>query len=146
MVTTLWLKEVPRGTNGGMSLLGTVASACGGIFIGTVYWIGTLFEHHSSSNIPQWPVIILGLIAGTLGSLYDSLLGGVLQATYYSVDQKCIIKSFNGDPKINNIKHISGMDILSNDAVNFISIILTTISTIPIAPFIFCLFDKNQCT
>ena len=50
LITRPWQK-VPPGTNGGVTILGTVASALGGLFIGIVHGIGGFFlERKKNSN------------------------------------------------------------------------------------------------
>ena len=152
LVTTLFFREVPKGTNGGMSLLGTVASASGGLFIGFIFWFFSLFQYIDESRMyeihlqyKQYPMILVGLISGLLGSLYDSILGATLQATYYSKDLKCIVKHNNIDIRNKSIQHITGINVLSNEMVNFISIVLTMITMAILSPIIFCALDNNQC-
>ncbi len=123
LVTSLFLKEVPHGTNGGVSLLGTVASAGGGFFIGQIFWILSYLTVGERTYNPQYPMILVGLVSGVVGSLLDSLLGATLQASYYSDTRKCIVKRpFKKD---DNVRCVTGIDILSNEAVNFWSILLT---------------------
>ncbi len=144
LVTSFFLRSVPPGTNGGMSVLGTTASAAGGLFIGLIFWLGSLLLQ--STEASQFPMVAFGTVCGILGSLIDSLLGATLQATYFSVDRKCIVKAAQrkgtNDP---SIKVICGMDILSNEAVNLISILITMVLALWIAPNLFCWIDSNQC-
>lgn len=74
LVTTLFIREVPRGTNGGVSLFGTLASIFGGAFIGLIFWVMS-FGAHQPTKYSQYPMILVGIICGFLGSLIDSLLG-----------------------------------------------------------------------
>lgn len=152
LVTSFFSREVPRGTNGGMSVLGTLASGLGGLFIGLVFYIMSFTLPATSLSADaatgQAPIVVLGLVSGVLGSLYDSILGATLQASYYSVERKCIVKSSTSveSGRDESIKLICGMNILSNDAVNFISIALTMATIWYIAPYIFCSMDSNHCT
>lgn len=61
---------VPTGTNGGVSLLGTVASAAGGIFVACVY-VGVvlvLFPNRFSIQIAI-KIVLIGFISGFGGSI-----------------------------------------------------------------------------
>ena len=84
-------------------------------------------------------MIFVGLIAGVLGSVVDSLLGASLQATYYDFDRKQIVKRGNFDAGDANVKIIQGIDILSNEAVNFYSIMITMVLACYLSPFIYAL-------
>ncbi len=137
LVTSLFTKVVPAGTNGGMSLQGTMASILGGGFIGCLH---VLVNFLNGGHIySQLPVIVFGCCCGFLGSLIDSLLGATLQSSYYNKDSKKIVKHMSQaaleDP---SIVHICGVDVLSNEAVNFVSIALTMVISWFIAPLIFC--------
>ena len=90
-------------------------------------------------SAPQYPMIFVGLVSGVLGSVVDSLLGANLQATYYDFDRKQIVKrgKFNADNA--NVKIIQGIDILSNEAVNFYSITITMVLACYMSPYIYAL-------
>jgi uncharacterized membrane protein len=142
LVTSLFFRVVPPGTNGGMSLLGTIASFLGGSFIGFVFF---LFSYALSDppTVPQYPMIFVGSLCGVLGSLFDSLLGATLQATYYSTDRQCVVKSLQNNSQIKkdeSVVLICGYDLLTNEQVNLVSILMTMICSIPIGWFVFSLF------
>lgn len=66
----LWRRaRVSRGVDGGMTLLGTAASVAGGALVGC--FGGSLFD------------VYLGAIYGCIGSLFDSILGTLLQSAQY---------------------------------------------------------------
>lgn len=144
LITSFCLREVPPGTNGGMSLLGTVASGAGGAFIGLVYYLFSFLypSISSASNVPdrQWVMIIFGFLCGIGGSLIDSFLGATLQASYYSDEKKMIVKNYNPASKNRDIRCISGFNVLSNEAVNFLSIGLTMMLSWFLAPRVFSVF------
>jgi len=144
LVTTLFIRTVPHGTNGGMSILGTVMSGLGGAFIGFVFWICSSLVG-TKPDSPQHPIIVVGLICGVLGSLFDSILGATLQASYYSKDRKCIVKTKQEIKEDKSVVLICGIDVLSNEAVNVVSILLTMIVSLYISPRVFCFFDTYQC-
>jgi uncharacterized membrane protein len=81
-----------------------------------------------------------------LGSLIDSLLGAVLQATYYSDEKKMIVKNFESLPadQRKGIRRICGVDVLSNEAVNVLSIALTMACSWFLAPFLFGLMSRSS--
>jgi uncharacterized protein (TIGR00297 family) len=71
---TSW-KPVERGTSGGISLYGTLAAAGGAAFIAILgAWLGPAGH--------AWANLEIIIIAGLLGSLFDSLLGATVQAIY----------------------------------------------------------------
>ncbi|XP_047511042.1 transmembrane protein 19 [Pieris napi] len=119
LITTF--KKVPKGTNGGVSLIGTVLSTVGGLVIGIAHYLSILY--FADTNIltyapPQWPIIIYGGISGLIGSGIDSLMGATMQ--YSGVDKAGKIVSHSSM----SIKHISGKNILDNNSVNLISTII----------------------
>ena len=126
-----------------MSAVGTAASAAGGLFIGLVFYVAS-FALPKEPLFSQLPMAWTGAVCGILGSLFDSLLGATLQATYFSKDRKCIVKK--SDPEFETDKSISlicGMDVLSNEQVNFVSILLTMLCSVWIGDCMYCV--STQC-
>ncbi|MFA6420455.1 MAG: DUF92 domain-containing protein, partial [archaeon] len=64
------LKKVPRGTNGGVTLLGEVAALFGGVVIALIYFFFV------SPNLSATLMIVL---AGLIGSNTDSVFGAVFE-------------------------------------------------------------------
>ncbi|XP_064647272.1 transmembrane protein 19-like [Lineus longissimus] len=129
LITTL--KKVPRGTNGGISFWGCLSSALGGLLVGLAYYLMMVFIMSPtvlSMSPEQWPVILVGMFAGILGSTIDSLLGATLQYSGYDKERNCISHSPGKD-----VEYISGAAILDNDSVNLIAALLTALFTPKIA-------------
>lgn len=124
LITTF--SKVPVGTNGGITITGTVASIVGGTVIGVAYYITLVLVmavRQISLITPQWPIIFIGCLGGFLGSLFDSLLGATLQYSGY-----CSVKKRVVNKPSSTAKHISGQPILDNHAVNLFSSLLTSIT------------------
>lgn len=71
-----------QGTNGGVSYIGLLCSTLGGLIVGLIYYIVTLYTVDTAVlqlAAPQWPVIVVAGIGGLSGSLLDSFLGATLQ-------------------------------------------------------------------
>lgn len=118
-------ERVPRGTNGGVSSWGLFMSFVGGIFIGIFYYIATLLFVDSESllNSPvQFPVILIGGLAGLFGSIIDSFLGATCQFSGQTAEGFIV-----EDPN-EAVRKISGtFKILNNHSVNLVSCLLTAI-------------------
>lgn len=124
LVTTL--KPVRKGTNGGVTLQGLLAATAGGLTIGLTFVAVGLMTAECSfdMSLQQLLVIPISAAAGLLGSLIDSLLGATLQFSgYCSVRNKVVSK------RGPTVTKISGMTILDNDAVNAVSVLLTSVIT-----------------
>lgn len=106
-------KRVEKGTSGGVSLFGTLASLLGAAAIAVPSAILSPVGPLSTEN---WLLITF---AGLAGSLCDSFLGATVQAMYYCPkDEKETEKHplhTCGTPTL----HIRGWEWLNNDWVNF---------------------------
>lgn len=122
-------QRVPRGTNGGVSLEGLLFSGLGGAFIGLIYYIAmALFVGPSSLQAAsaQCLVILVGTLAGFLGSLLDSFLGATLQFSGVHTKTGRIVERPG-----HNVKRICGANILDNHSVNLLSNLVTAF-TVPL--------------
>jgi len=127
LITTF--KPVPPGTNGGVSMTGTIASLAGGVIMGSTLASSLLIENAGCRS--DWintifPLVAWGAVAGVIGSLIDSLMGATIQRTKYSNTTRRILTDEGpAPPPSTDIKVISGIDILSNNQVNLMSSIIT---------------------
>lgn len=115
-------KSVPRGTNGGVTIFGLLASLLGGLAIGATYYLTIIYTVETNillQSSAQWPIILFGGFAGIFGSIVDSILGATLQ--YSGQDEKGHIVERPGK----NVRYICGRQILDNHSVNLISSIIT---------------------
>jgi uncharacterized protein (TIGR00297 family) len=102
-------KRVEKGTSGGVSLFGTLASLLGAAIIALP---AALFAD-------KWILFPLITIAGLAGSLFDSVLGATVQAMYFCpTDQKETEKHPLHTCGTETV-HIRGWEWLNNDWVNF---------------------------
>jgi hypothetical protein len=90
---------VPRGTSGGVSLSGTLASIGGGLLVGAALGADALLHFPraaacidvggrpvpASRALPQqWAfLLVVGAASGLIGSLVDSYLGATVQRTWF---------------------------------------------------------------
>ena len=154
LITEPW-RIVPKGTNGGVTLLGLSASFFGGFFIGITFWFSSCvtlqqvqdnygndsdvkldFDGLIESQTSQYWLIALATFCGLLGSVIDSLLGATLQFSGVSENHKGVI--FEDPNKSQKMKRISGRFILSNNDVNWISTLITCFVGGCISVWLFC--------
>ncbi|KAI1932071.1 hypothetical protein LOZ65_000885 [Ophidiomyces ophidiicola] len=111
LITSLRLRKVPRGTNGGVTLIGLVAGALGASTIAITSLLllsfcplGPLpgFSTTGLDGGRAWGArekslwVLAVTIWGTLGSLLDSILGGMLQATVVDKRTGKVIEGVGG--------------------------------------------------
>lgn len=109
-------RPVPPGTSGGITALGLAATAGGGLLIGVVAWAAARLGGDTAA---AW-MVLAALGGGSLGSLFDSLLGATVQAI--AICPRCGAETERavhscGTPT----RHLRGWRWLDNDWVNFIA-------------------------
>ncbi|KAF8175767.1 integral membrane protein DUF92-domain-containing protein [Pholiota molesta] len=120
LVTTL--QPVPRGTNGGVSVGGTLASLVGGGLVGLVVGAGLALENRGACGITVVGTCVgYGILGGGLGSLVDSVLGATVQETRYNETRRAVVVEGQGG------KVLNGWNVLSNNQVNLVSSALTAL-------------------
>jgi uncharacterized protein (TIGR00297 family) len=107
-------KTTAPGTSGGVTLIGTGASAAGGLALGSVFCL-----------LKRWRreyrlLPLIALMSGLAGSLFDSLLGATAQAMYYCPDcHKATEKRIHSCGAAT--KHLRGLLWMDNDIVNLLA-------------------------
>ena len=118
LITTL--KPVPPGTNGAISLIGTIASIIGGSLVGLLTGITLILENaqcrREAAGYLLFETVAWGMFAGLFGSLVDSLLGATVQQSRYSKTKKFVLQD---DRKDVDVEVISGRNFLTNNQVIF---------------------------
>ncbi len=108
MITNLF-KTVEKGTSGGISLVGTLASLAGSALIAFL----------ASFLTDNWSLLPLITVSGLAGSLFDSLIGGTVQAMYYCPTDKKETEKHPLHTCGAETVHLRGWTWLDNDWVNF---------------------------
>lgn len=119
------MRIVRKGTNGGVTITGLVVSALGGLVVGLFYYLTLLLcasRHLRMSSPAQWPLILIAMFAGLLGSLIDSLLGATLQYSGFNYKTGKVVEEPGAD-----VEHISGLNLLDNHSVNLVSNLITAL-------------------
>ena len=131
---TTW-KQVPRGTNGGVSVVGVLCSLVGGLVVGAAYFLPLplfLDSNESVTLSSQLAVaVVVGGTAGFVGSLVDSVLGATVQFSGYSEKLGRVVNAPGP-----GVRHVSGLDVLGNHAVNFVSSLITAV-VVPLGYYAF---------
>ena len=125
-------RVVPRGTNGGVSALGTAAAALGGLLVGAS---GSLSFRVPDGLCFDWSVALTGLVVGLAGTTLDSVLGATLQ---YSGAKPAPGSPGGGVVVVaapgKDVQHIAGRNVLSNTGVNFVACLASAL----LAPLLCC--------
>lgn len=114
-------QPVEPGTSGGISAVGTTATATGALLIGMSLALFTAFEQVAAGAalLFPWSLVLAGLLGGVAGSLFDSLLGATVQALYQYPDGRATERAtaLDGTPH----QFVQGWRWLNNDLVNLVS-------------------------
>jgi uncharacterized protein (TIGR00297 family) len=111
MLTNL-RKRVEKGTSGGVSFFGTIASLLGAAAIALP---AALLSPTGTLTTAHWLLIT---VAGLAGSLFDSFLGATVQAMYYCPTEKKETEKHPLHTCGTQTIHIRGWKWLNNDWVN----------------------------
>lgn len=117
----LTFRRVPPGTNGGVTVAGTMWSLAGGACIGLSTVLLDIVSDIPNRYIPR--IIMFAATCGLFGSIVDSLVGASIQITYWNETTK---KVCHENSMIHKSKRIAGVDILTNEQVNFVSLLIST--------------------
>lgn len=122
-------EPVPVGTSGGVSVLGTAATVTGGFFIGLVTFLlqelASVARGKPLTWIDLW-IIVVGIVGGLAGSLFDSLMGATVQGIYYcDCCAKETEKTRHGCGHVTRL--VQGYHWLSNDMVNLFSSVVGSV-------------------
>ncbi len=102
-------KRVEKGTSGGVSLVGTLASLAGSALIAI---LASLFT-------ADWSLFLAVTFAGLAGSLFDSFLGATVQAMYFCPKDNKETEKHPLHTCGTETIHLRGWKWLTNDWVNF---------------------------
>ena len=108
MITDL-RKRVEKGTSGGVSLFGTLASLVGSALIASL----------TSMFTEDWSLFPLITFSGLAGSLFDSFLGATVQAMYFCPKDNKETEKHPLHTCGTETVHLRGWKWLTNDWVNF---------------------------
>lgn len=106
LITSLTLRKVPRGTNGGVTLLGLAAGLFGSMIIvaASMAFLPACTPENAVAfggapwTLMQRRIFMGGLVVwGTLGSLLDSFLGGLFQRSVKDVRSGKIVEGEGGN-------------------------------------------------
>lgn len=109
-------KRVEKGTSGGVSLVGTLASLAGSALIAA---LASLLVPTDSLITDHWSLFIPITLAGLAGSLFDSFLGATVQAMYFCPKDNKETEKHPLHTCGTETIHLRGWKWLSNDWVNF---------------------------
>lgn len=133
MITVPW-QRVPRGTNGGVTVDGLVYGALGSLLL-TIVANAALYAFPPGRALGLSSAALLTFM-GLMGSVIDSVLGALVQATVTDSGSGRVVEG-PGGRRVKVSKGGSrvqvGTDVLTNNGVNFAMASLTSVLTMGIA-------------
>ncbi len=108
--------EVPRGTSGAVSLVGSLAAGIGATFIGAATGLIVFLRQESYFRI--FPVLLSVSFGGICGALVDSLLGSTVQVQYYCPQCRKTTERFPQHTCGVKTQYQRGWRWMTNDLVN----------------------------
>ncbi|KAK5121841.1 hypothetical protein LTR85_004716 [Meristemomyces frigidus] len=127
LITAPW-KQVPKGTNGGVTIDGLMYGALGS-FLLTLTAIMALYTARPGVAMDAKTAALL-TVMGLMGSVIDSLLGAVVQATVTDRSSGKVVEGPGGrrvKVEQGGTRTMMGLDLLTNNGVNFAMAALTSL-------------------
>lgn len=127
LITAPW-KRVPKGTNGGVTIEGLIYGGLGSFLMTVTAIVACHFGPPHLSMVPHTTFLIS--MAGLMGSVLDSLLGAVCQATVTDKRSGKVVEGSSGarvQVKEGGSRRQMGWDLLTNNGVNFTMATLTSL-------------------
>ncbi|KAL1303418.1 hypothetical protein AAFC00_006809 [Neodothiora populina] len=123
LITQPW-KSVPKGTNGGVTITGLAWGLFGGFLTGVTSILLLPSSVFSSESLTKLRLVAGVSVAGLFGSVLDSVLGAVCQATVEDKASGRVVEGENGRRVLvgagaGGSRVQRGMDLLNNNGVNF---------------------------
>ena len=125
-------RTLEPGTSGGTTALGSTAAAAGSLLIGLWFaggfllsrWTGGAALWQGFATVPHSPVTASALVflAGTLGSMIDSVLGATIQGQFETPDGSYTERRFSesAEGPVRN-RRVRGIRFVTNDLVNLLT-------------------------
>lgn len=127
-------RPVVPGTSGGITLLGTGASALGALASGLVFWL----LQRCRKELAMLP--FMALVSGLAGSIADSVLGATIQAMYYC--PTCHKETERHTHSCGTATTaLRGIVWFNNDVVNFLATLIGGLTAIGLQ---LCAFSKDH--
>jgi uncharacterized membrane protein len=116
-------RVVERGTSGGITLTGILAALAGAAVIGISAMIFSTFE----KGLLPLVIIILG---GLSGSIFDSVLGATVQAIYWCPTCNKETERYPLHTCGTPTRQIRGLSWINNDVVNFACSVMGAVAVV----------------